>query len=450
MKKLLIYCLLLFNGSLAFAQNLDSIGLLYSTGKIEKAYLQSSKIINEYPENSQLVLFHGRILVDLGRYAEGKTYLTKAIALDNDKTYVSAWAWAYLGHACFMTSDYLNSEDALKRCLKLNATENVNKYANNRMFSFGFDKYFSDWKIIETEHLRFHIQTPAEIKNVENFTAQREMVFVDISQKLGVTLPKKIDFFVWDNAVEPKTKFNITLGFAYPEFVCIYAQKNQTKGHEMAHVLTHYIGKVQSKTGLINEGVAVYFNQNGDNKLSVVKDLMSKNGVSQVSIKELWEHWEKGDMRFAYPLAGAFVTELVDKFGIGGLKALLADQTYENAIKLYGNKIDETILDFEKKLEVKQSSIDTTKEDFLTKIILENNKKGRISLSPIILLNGEKMSIASMQTLNITADQVKSVSLVFGEAANQVFGKEGKFGALLVETKSGSAKKMTPQEPPDM
>lgn len=350
MKKILINLFLVLAFSPAFSQNLDLFSEYYTTGEFEKAYEQSSQLIKEYPEKPEVVVMHGRVLVDMGQYNEGKEFLNKAISLDKDKSWISAWAWAYLGHAAFMTENYEFSKEALKNCLKLNATQTVNRFANRRMFSFGFDDYFNDWKIIETANLRFHIQMPSEIINIQDFIEQREEAFCNINKTLGAKIPKKIDFFVWNNADEPKKKFNLSLGFASPEFACVYSQKNQTKGHEITHVITHYIGKSKNKTGLINEGTAVYFNQTKENKLENAKNYMAKINIASISVKDLWKDWTMVDQGLSYPLAGAFVSEFVNKFGEDGLIKILPDQTYENSRKIFGEELDTLIGTFEKKL----------------------------------------------------------------------------------------------------
>lgn len=350
MKQILCFTLFLSMLTTSSGQDTELFNRYYSSGNFEAALLQSNKLMNFYSHKPDIVMMHGRVLVDLGRYSEGEEFLHKAIDLDEKKSWISAWAWAYLGHSFFMRGNYPESENALKKCLALNATENVNKKAKRLMFFFGFDPYFSDWKILETEHIRFHFQTPSEIADLNQFANLREEVFQSISKTLGSTVPKKIDFFVWNNPEEPKQKFGFNLGFANPDLAAVYSQKNQTLGHEMTHVITHYMGKVEIKTGLINEGVAVYFNQNNDNKLELARLFISKNNIKEISIKKLWNDWQILSTDVPYPLAGAFVDEFVKKFGIDTLKTLILNQTYKHAKKLLGDKLEEFISEFEAKL----------------------------------------------------------------------------------------------------
>lgn len=350
MNRFYILAFLLVIHNVLLGQNTELFYKHYSTGNFEEALIQSEKLMKFYSDKPEIVIMHGRVLVDLDRFKDGEPFLKEAIKMDDNKTWISAWAWAYLGHSNFMTGNYIDSEKALKKCLSLNATQNVNKYANRRLFAFGYDSYFSNWKILETEHLRFHFQTPSEINDLEKFAQLREDAFLKISKDLNPSLPKKIDFFVWNNAEEPKQKFFITLGFANPEFACVYTHKNQTVGHEITHVITHYTGKVAEKTGLINEGVAVYFNQNNTSNLDQVKVLMKKNSINEISVKKIWKDWQSINQDISYPLAGAFIEEFVNKFGFETLKKILLNQTYKNAKNLLGDSLDSFITDFENKL----------------------------------------------------------------------------------------------------
>lgn len=433
---LFVFCFNLFS-FLSFGQETDSIVIYYSKGDIKKAFELSSRSINKSKHDAQSLSMHGRILVDLEKYLEGKPYLEKAIKYDKNKTYISAWSWAYLGHLYFHLSEYSKSKDALQNCLKLNATKTVNSYAKNRMFGFGFDDYFKDWKIIETEHLRFHLQIPSEIPDITEFTSQREKAFCSISNELNVSLPKKIDFFVWNNSEEPKSKFNMILGFANPWFLSVYTHKNQTVGHEMTHVITNFVGNTRIKTQLINEGTAVFFNQSMDNKLLTLKKLMETNGINQVKIKDNWEKFELGNEAVSYALAGAFISDFVEKFGIKGLIKILDNQTYKNAKSIFGNELEVMISEFEKKIQIseKQVSIDTTRNDFITKIILENYRKGLLSLNPMILFDAKEISVSEIQKMNLNAYQIENVSLLDKTKSIPVFGSKGGNGVLMISSK---------------
>ena len=72
--------------------------------------------------------------------------------------------------------------------------------------------------------------------------------------------------------------------------------------------------------------------------------------TNQIDIKEIWRNQTKLNDDILYPISGAFVNFLIEYDKEKFLK-LTENQTYENAIKIYGENIDNLIDDFIKKLE---------------------------------------------------------------------------------------------------
>ncbi len=350
MKRIFIF--LILSGSILAvkAQSTGDFIAYYSKGEINKAFEVSSALISGDTENALNNQLHGRVLADMGRYAEAVPYLEKAIITDGNKTDISAWAHGYLGQCYFVLGRYSDSEKSLKDCVNLNLTRNSRIYAQKRLFLYGFDEYFSDWKIIETENIRFHIQLPENIRNLEHYIALREKAFKKIQAELGTTIPKKTDFFIWDNADEPKEKFDISLGFADPSIASVYTHKNQTVGHEITHVISHYLSPNPVRTGFINEGLAVYFDMRKGDKFRALEEAVKNGGYKDLKIEDFWLNWQKYPDTISYPLAGAFLELLINKYGISELKPLLANQSLENAQKLFGPDLDILIKDFEKKI----------------------------------------------------------------------------------------------------
>lgn len=350
MKKIfpiLFFTLLFLSGK---TQQIKQVAELYLKGELEKALILSNELILKDSKSAGVNQIHGRILADSKKYDTAIYYLSKAVEIDNGKTDISGWAYGYLGQCYFMLGQYEKSKDYLSKCIKLNATKNSVAYGKKRMFLFGYDKYFSKWKTIETKNIIFHIQNPKSFENIEYFVETREKAFVEIQNTLGSKLPKKIDFFVWENADEPRKKFNINLGFADPSSVCVYSHRKQTIGHEMTHNISHYIGVNPIKTGLINEGLAIYFNMEKDNKLENLKRAVKENKLENLKVLEFWNNFSNYPDNISYPFSGAFMEELVNRYGIEKLKPLFINQTYENAQKLFGDDINLLINEFEAKI----------------------------------------------------------------------------------------------------
>ncbi len=349
MKRILIFLFLTNIFILVKGQDVNQLIEYYSKGELIKAKEISTKLI-DVDSIGAFNQLHGRVLADLGEYHEAIPYLIKAIEIDRNKTDISGWAHGYLGQCYFMLGQYDESKKSLNNCIQLKATRNSVKYANKRYFFFGFNDYFSSWKIIETENIRFHFQYPEKIVNIDSFMAHREKALCKIKSQLGSTLPKKVDFFVWDNKTEPMEKFKINLGFAAPSDVCVYTHNYQTVGHELTHVISYYIGQNSVKTGLINEGLAVYFNMENNDKIESLKTIIKDGEYENIKIVDFWENWQNYSDRISYPLAGAFVQGLIDKYGIEKLKPIFVNQTYETAKKILGVDIDKYIDDFEKEI----------------------------------------------------------------------------------------------------
>ena len=162
----------------AKSQTIKEVTDYFGRGELEQAYEASNKLLELDSTNIVAIHMHGRVLADLGKYQEAVPYLLKSIDLDSSKTEISGWAYGVLGQCYFMLDKYEESGEALKKCIKLNSTPNSVKYAEKRMFAYGFDKYFSKWTIVETEHSRFYIQKADKYTNLEVFTKQREDAFV--------------------------------------------------------------------------------------------------------------------------------------------------------------------------------------------------------------------------------------------------------------------------------
>ena len=82
-------------------------------------------------------------------------------------------------------------------------------------------------------------------------------------------------------------------------------------------------------------------------KLKIAQETYKTN---QIDIKEIWRNQTKLNDDILYPISGAFVNFLIEYDKEKFLK-LTENQTYENAIKIYGENIDDLIDDFIKKLE---------------------------------------------------------------------------------------------------
>ena len=348
--KRFISSILILLSLIACGQNtkVEELGKIYMSGDYEKTIIEANDLLKNDSNNIDYKLLLGRALTDKGEYKEAIKNLEFTVNNDKDNSWRKAWALGYLGTCFYMLQDYNNSKKSTKECFDLNATKNATQYAYKRILLFGFDDFYKDWKIIESYNFRFHFQNMSD-SEIKNYISSREESFQNINKFFNSELPKKIDFFVWESKEDANKLLRANLGFADPEFCIVHSHYQQTKGHEMTHVISNYSTKVINKTGLINEGTSVCFDQTNQDREKIVKDWIEAN-EKKISIEEIWTNWKNYPEELTYPLSGLFVKELIDNFGQGKFIEFFGNQTYENAKIVFGDKLDNVIRDFENKI----------------------------------------------------------------------------------------------------
>ncbi|MBK3519798.1 tetratricopeptide repeat protein [Carboxylicivirga marina] len=345
--KITITCILLLTSIMTIGQNktAQDYWKLYQSQKYDLIVEQLTPQLNERPNDVELNLILGRSQADLGNYSKAIPYLENSIEHDNKNNWEKAWALGYIGNCLFMIEEYEKSKKALSDCISLNITKNATKYAYGRMLLFGFDSFYDGWKVYESDNFRFHFQNMSD-SDAKKYVQSHENTYQGINSFFKSEIPKKIDFFVWNLKEDAKKLMNQNLGFAKPYFSIVHSHYQQTLGHEMTHVISHYATEIKQKTGLINEGTSVCFDQATQDKEQIVKDWISTNG-KKIDIHKIWESWTDYPMELTYPLSGLFVKELIDNFGRDKFIECFGNQTYENAKKVLGENLDKVILDFE-------------------------------------------------------------------------------------------------------
>jgi hypothetical protein len=259
------------------------------------------------------------------------------IALNSAKISTNKISWYYLWEVsmCFFLGDYIKAKLALINSIESSSNEQQKTLANKFSNFFGFNCYYNNWKTLETEHIIFHYCKSSDI-DINNFVNLRELAFKASHEIFKSALHRKIDFFIWDSRDEAHSVLNRYLGFAIPQYYLIHSARDQSPGHELTHIITHYIPGARKKTSLISEGVAVMMDQVNNDKAQLVRLMMLKNDVSKVDIKALWDNFFSMTTQISYSLAGVFVKALLDEYGKSKLVELLKNQSYDNACTIYG------------------------------------------------------------------------------------------------------------------
>lgn len=318
---------------------------IFRQGKFEEVISKAKKELRHHPENLEINLLLGEALTLRLRFAEAIPYLQKA-NIGSNGVKMKGLALDYLGRCYFAINILDESKAKLKECLELEAPQNIVDDAGYWYNLFGFSERFSNWSTISSEHFIFHFEQPSKVADIGQFTRDYENAFIKIAPFFNVKVPRKIHYFIW-NSDELMNVFNTPGGFTKSEYCVIHARYFQSVGHEMTHVFSYYISPFPLRVGLINEGIAVYFDQSGRDQLKLARWLLAEHDIHGVSIRELWSNWKLLSMDDSYPLAGAFVKYLIEHGGEAKFKRLLADQRIENARRIYGGRLDLFINDFE-------------------------------------------------------------------------------------------------------
>ena len=337
------------------AQTSKEIWGYYSERNLEKTVKFGKQALQEDPKNPQINLAIGRALTDNKQFKKAIPYLEKGSVEVNNADWVRAWSLGYLGECYYATDNYKLSKECLKNCIQLKATKNSVSYARKRIKFFQMGKIFDTWDIIETEHIRFHFQNKNQVNNFESYISNREEAYQVINNFFMAEPYKKIDYFIWNDRDLAKMTLGRELGFANSKLCLINSAKNQTRGHELTHILLDYGIQPRQKTRFINEGVAVYFDQTNRDRYKIARESLNED---EINIIDLWNNPDKHHAKYNYAIGGAFICFLLENRGESKLKKLLTNQTTQSAAEIY-DEFEKLINDFEKR--IKELEKDTPK-----------------------------------------------------------------------------------------
>lgn len=333
---LLFSSVLLLSYQFAGGQSLAVQSHLYEQGRLDEVITLGEKELQRDDKQPAMNLLVGRAYADKKMYAAAIPYLQKSAALAADQAWIKAWSWAYLGPCYYMTQDYAQAKGALDASIGLQATANATAYASKRRRLLQLDDTCASWQVVETEHIRFHFQAPAALAPA-TYAATREQAYQRINQFFGAELVPKINFYVWADPTAARQRLGRELGFANPEWLIINAHQDQTKGHELTHILLQYGLAPTHETQFISEGAAVCFDQTTRNRLQTAQVLLP----GPVSVWRMWEHPEEFPEAQVYAVGGALLDYLLANAPAAQVKRLLRDQRPAVGKELFGNLITE-------------------------------------------------------------------------------------------------------------
>jgi hypothetical protein len=122
----------------------------------------------------------------------------------------------------------------------------------------------------------------------------------------------------------------------------------QTSGHEIAHIIIRNYLKTEIVNKFIDEGTAMYFDMTDRNRLKAARDIIKKKDYKdKISIKGIWQKPLDYPDWMIYYVGAAFIERLVEGESKEKFMELLKKQSYDNAEKIFGEKLNTIILDLE-------------------------------------------------------------------------------------------------------
>jgi len=345
MKKSLLQIIFLIGFCLLGFSQKSEMSNAFKNKEFEKVIELGKQVLESEPNDFDGLLGIGKAYNILNEFENAIAYLEKALNC-SEQDWQFAWSNIELIESNFSIGNIEQAKEYYKKSLEYKGTKNSTKKLRGLALLFGFDKVYKNWKIIETENIIFHFQNGNSISDKEQFIAERQKAFSNINDFFQSDLPKKIDFFVWKSNDEAIKVLNKSLGFTKPKYCISHNRDNQTKGHEIAHNISFWLDKANKRNRLINEGIGVYFDQTNKNRL---KKAQKETQNQKIDIKEFWNNGNKYSEQILYPVAGAFVENLIllDK---KKFLELCKNQSYENAELIYGGELEKIISEFNKQL----------------------------------------------------------------------------------------------------
>jgi tetratricopeptide (TPR) repeat protein len=314
--------------------------------EFDKAITTGLEILKDNPASSMMNMLVGRAYVENNQFEKAIPYLKTAAINANDNAEIQSWAYAFLGRCFYVLNDYQKSKENLQACLALNASEKVNRFARGILNAPGITDFYSNWETVETTDIKFHFQNSANIQNKEAFIKTRQTAFEKINQFYNAKPSRKIDFYVWDDVKKGQEMLGRTFGFSDPTLCIIHSRNDQTRGHEITHVLVGQGIRPAKTTQFINEGIAVFMDGSGQNRFTVAKTQLAGK---EINLIDLWENSAKYPGEYNYTIGGAWIAYLFEKGTTEQIKMLLKDQTLASARVIYP-ELNQLANDFVKKL----------------------------------------------------------------------------------------------------
>lgn len=342
-----------------YSQN-DSLSILYA----QKNYAAAKRIAeNNIQHNINLPLSYlvlGRVLVETGRFDSSVRYLSKAVDVDNERSYVSSWAYGYIGRAYYELGDNKRSFENLNYAIKTKPTSNSTKYAQYYLgLLCGKDSSYCNsggkepaWFSLESTNILYYFQgNLSDSFLYKRFAEKHQRIYDTLNTIFHDNLSGKIKMYVFTDEAKAKRLLHRDLGFAVPEKLICYVAINQTPGHELTHIMSYWAGGTPPEeiSKFINEGVSVFFDFSGRDNFAAATSAAKKYKYTK-SILDIWNNFGSYPDELTYPAAGAFIAYIYNILNPEEFKSLLKKQTVGQLKKILSRRFSTVIDSFNKEI----------------------------------------------------------------------------------------------------
>lgn len=261
----------------------------FSQRHFDKTIEIGKEILKSEPNDFETLLMIARAEDEKGNFKNALPYIEKAKTLMKED-WQKSWALLETAKNNFGLGNIEIAKKNYDEAMKIEGTKNSMKSLKNFGMLTGLDAFYKNWTVKESANIIFHFENGIDEKEMQRIVKTRQKAFEEINSFFHSTLPKKVDFFVWNSNDIFNPVLNKNLGFSTPIFSVSHNRLNQTPGHELAHVISFWRNNNVINTQFINEGIGVCFDQQMDNKLKIAKEVYKNNAVS---IKEIWQNTSK-------------------------------------------------------------------------------------------------------------------------------------------------------------
>jgi tetratricopeptide (TPR) repeat protein len=316
---------------------LAELSTFYQQGQLDNVISRGTQALATADDQPVINLLVGRAYTDKQQFQAAIPFLTKSAWAASSPADVQAWSQAYLGTCYYALQDYRSAKLAFETAVAAQATRNVTTYATKRLGMLRVQEVAATWQTLETAHFRFHFQPPAAVGSPQTYAAAHEQAYETINRFFQATLPRKIEYYVWEDRLSARQLLGREIGFTQAEVMTIHALRNQTTGHEITHLLLEYGLHPRGQSRLINEGIAVYFDQTTRNRLAVARQAIGAG--NSVDVWKMWEQPQAYSEDQLYAVGGALVDYLATHTSQAELKRLLQEQTPQLGHQLVSQQV---------------------------------------------------------------------------------------------------------------